>query len=105
MRAAFAVAVAYQYTVFPISVAFAVGILEIDPLLLIVSFLAGNSNMGEEGSFATNTAFILSQMLMSWFFMLDVVGIVLMCVIFEVLYPNYSCLCFRLRSWGCDCPT
>jgi hypothetical protein len=95
MRAAFAVAVAYQYTVFTISVAFSVGILEIDPLLLIVSFLAGSSNIGEEGSFAAYTAFLLSRMLMSCFLMLDVVG----CIHF------YSCLCFRLRSWGCDRPT
>jgi hypothetical protein len=80
------------------SVAFAVGILKLDPILFTLSLLAGDNNTSEEGSLHANMPFKLFRTFVSFVCMLALVGITMMCVIFEMLYPKHLCNILRMME-------
>jgi hypothetical protein len=96
IQTAFAVAMANLYTVIPISLAFGVGILKLYPVLFILSLLAGDNDSSEEGYFHANIPFKLFRTFMCFVCMVTLVGIEMMCVIFEVLYPKHLCNILRM---------
>jgi hypothetical protein len=99
IQEAFSLAVAYLYTVIPVCVAVGGGILKMDPLLLTVSFLSSNKTTSEDeenGSFITTVPFIMFRVVFFWICMLELIGMDIMCTLFEMLYPKHLCNVLRL---------